>query len=1156
MATTCGSCHVGGSLPEKGLDGLRHSMRQPDMTMATFNPYNNYVEEKYDSTSGLPAHWNNPFNPAAGVADGFGIGFAMWSMPGTFDNQFTAADGSNAVIPSMFVPTANGWIQAGNPMISMGMAVEGQMAMPNVREMDCFMCHLEGFNNIINSAAVQMGYLNASPSLSSGLMNMFSQTYMPGTFEAAGAPYPGFEAFGAPVKLSGSMLSRLKAEPPTDNCRQCHIPTTMANMSDMFDKFLSSAPMEYNTSAAMGSLINGMAMPGYDLNSPFVMPGSKSPEVKFDFYSMGWKYLDGSDASGPFGLFPMALDSSWGMFDASGNPNMAVAGGNKDGMTGPLFYAGMETGDQNALKKATIPFPRADFFKRGDIWDNAEQEVHYSIGCGGCHYNTNVTNADLNQCDPGRGRTRMGGVEAGQIQLATGLPGIDTHDSVKRCQDCHITGKNIEGIAINTFGAPDPTNKHNTKGLTAMITKAIKLDASGNEIEAPGNHLDVMDCTVCHVYKKSMAVRSLDSTSGNRYPALIGFDQSKGIMGMFTDPMYSDSMDDATAIGAVTNNLMGMGFRQTSIDMYLSLVLYGGAALEAQMGMTFPEPFHSMPGLMSQDPSATLGDAARAMLKADMQEWTPIWGWWANQGKRLPGADGKPNTGAINPDWRRRLVPINFIVAQMWDDSQDGGATDANGDMGESDGSTISWDPWIARDMKTGMNFAGGPFATIPVGFGSDAYQSAYDANFNFTGAFKYVGVYGGNIMLTTPEEISAYKQHREDIKDLPGMDGKTWAATQLVFFGGNPFQVTHNIVGTKIHALGKNGCNDCHSSSSNFFTGAYDMTGSGIDASVTYDYDDSGFTGGMDMADPIANNFMFRPVVDFEVTALKDDLRTGSESYAKNGAFYDVEFDICLAADRTTEVACEDAAAVYRQTHDLGRDEFMYPELDATALAAKVAAMTTERTLADYGIGIDPVAAIATIDGKASGDTGFASVVTGASVTLAADETVQPVGNFNYYWYINDGLGVNGTTGSATYFEGASIDHVFAKKGTWTVTLKVIDEEGRATQTFQKVTVAAATSTITVGVTADGGAGNTSTITFDSLPAGTDTLYILWGDGSKEKYEAGSDITTVALDHVFSNNSQFQVSAGVYVYKLSVYAFDGGSRLMSKGLEITIDGQ
>ncbi|WP_298035985.1 PKD domain-containing protein [uncultured Desulfuromonas sp.] len=1167
MGTTCGSCHVGGSLVEKGLDGLRHSQRPvPNPTTGPFNPYSNYVLEQYV--------------PATGAAD-FEVATAAWSYPATM--------GGEAVIAPA------GW------------GPGSQMMMPNVREADCFMCHLEGYNNIVNSAATQMGYFNAAPSMGAGLMNMFTQAYMPGTFTLGGT-IPGFEAFGNIATLSGAVIANLKAEPPTANCMQCHLPNNMANFTEMFTTFLSAAPMQYNADSSQqpnGSAINGMAMPGYDLNSAFVAPNAKSPSIVLNFMTMGWEDTDGNDQSGPFGIFPMALDADWGMFDNEGNPNMAVAGGDKDGESGPLFYAGrmpeagLPMGDQNALKKATIPFPKADWFKRGDLWGDKKLEVHLNLGCGGCHYNTNSTNPDLNQCDPGRGKTRMGGVESGQVA-------IDTHNTVKRCQDCHITGTNVEGIAIGNFSAPNPTAAHRAKGLLANVTKALRTTDGTNEVEFDGNHLDVIDCTVCHIYKPTMSVRSLDSTSGNRYPAMIGYDQSKGMMGMFTDPMTSDNMSDAQAIGAVTYNMGNQGFNKdlggfTSIELMIAMTRLGvadfsskimvdptwGPRLAGMMASYFPTLFDG-DGMATYDENemaaamgligkmaanfpgmadgATDGDAARAMLKAEMKQWTPIYGWYDNHPKMV---NGQPN-----PEWRRNLIPINFIVAQMWDDAN--GDFDANGDQAELNANWmaadpdhpgenfIKWDPWIARDMKAKWNFAGGPLATIPIGFGSDpAYDSVYAPDGqSFSGDFQFVGVYGGNVMLTTPEEIDAFKTHA----------GADWVDTQLVFFGGNPFQVTHNVVATETYVLG-NDCADCHAPGKGFFSGGYDMTGSGVPATAEYDYDDSGFTFGMDLANPMTTtNMMQRPVVDFEVMAFKDDLRTGSEALRKSdGKLIDVHFDSCLEADKSTPIACEDGAAVYRLTHDLGRDQFMYPELDSSALATKIAlledvdAMKAQAGLVDDGDGgfnaIVPVAAITGVTGATfDEDTTFGlngaqlshtfkhyTATIGAELTLnATDEGA----GYSYYWQTSDvsygNFGKDDYRTTSTQVEGASATYTFNKLGTFTVTLTAVSPDGTRVRSYAKVTVVNPASTIVItpaDLTAFSSRSVTLTFNTSAFAGDADQLVIYWGDGKKDTVaiDGTDDITDVAHDYMlfagFDNDED-----GTYSYNLSVYAWDSAT--------------
>jgi len=1105
MATACGSCHIGGGLVESGRDGVRYPQRaMPDfMNDSTpYNAYDFYVQE-YWTESGQPAHYVNDQCMNSHMNSDMTLVVAGQTGTDMFGNSCTTVVPDDANPASLgFQPAMAPWkYPYANklPALFQGMLLTNTGAatdfmMPNVREMDCLFCHMEGYNNVISSVAVQMGALNAAPSMGAGLLNMFTQTYMPNMISLGPEMMVpdgsgGYVATGYyPAMLAGSVVNNIKPNPPTDNCRLCHSPKTMNNFSDMFDKFLAASPMSFEPGNPMAAF-TGLVMPAYDLNAPFLAPGSASPIVYPGPAQMGqtgsnWVYGDGTSADGPFnGMFPMALFESYRSFGL--DSTMYQMGGNNAGMTGPIYFAGGDTGDQSALKKAIVPFPRADFFKRGDLWDDASKEAHYSLQCSGCHFDTNTGDKDKNQCDPGRGFARLGGVESGAAWTAdaNGVT-IDSRNTVKRCENCHITGKNAVGKVIDTFGAPDPTRKHAEAGLTAnIVTGAYGYNSATGTIGTfTGNHLDVVDCTVCHMYKESMAVRALDCTSGNRYPTMIGFLDQYGMMAMFGAPMGDE-------------------------------------------GPQFPQ-----------------------------QHWDPLHGWWSNSATTL-------DDGSVNPDFRRKIYNMNMITAVLWDND---GAFDANGDLANGDTSGLGasgFDPWVQRDLKAGMNFADTGFAPVPIGFGQpgvDPYGTAYDQNGLFTGAWDYVGVYGGNVIFTTPEQITAYKTFRSNIataNDITDSNGnvRTWDDTKLIYFGG-PFQVTHNIVGTAKFALGKGGnCNMCHDANAGFFTGEYDMTGSGMSAAASVDQSD---------------NLMSRGLEDIEVVAAIDDLVTGAEGQNKAGATMDVEFEEegCWNSTTKTFTVLGDGTcttATHKRTKDMDRSEFLYNDVreddianGTNEYANLIAELTTNRTKADYGIDVNPVAAIATIDGKDSTIVGFGNVTTGSSVALVANEAVQTAaGNFKYYWYVNDGLGINGTTGGATYFEGTSINHVFAKKGTWTVTLKVIDEEGHVAQTYQKVNVAAATSTIGVAIGNDAGAANTSTIDITGLPATTDTLYILWGDGSKEKVDVTVGSTSISVDHVFSDNSQFEISSGVYKYKLSAYAFEGTSRLMSKGVEIVLDG-
>lgn len=1149
MAISCGGCHIGGSVVEFDRNDVRHSQR--DMSM-TYNAIDYYVDEMFDGY-GLPAHLEN-----GAEVPGFAPAPAPWAYPAQMNGGFVTAEMMDMMADGEVGGAAYG------PGWATGMegadVTAGDLMMPNVREMDCFFCHFKGFNNIISSVATQMGYLSAAPSMASGMLNMFSQTYMPNSWKANPA-IPVDPSFGTPAMLSDAFLNNLQGEPLQENCRQCHTPTTMENFSSMFDEFLAVSPMTYDPLAPGASQLNGMVMPSYDLNGQFFPSNASTPEVVMNAQG-GWEYSTGAQAgqpaTGPFGLFPMAMDSSWYL----GSP--AKVGGGVPGATGPLYYATGVADDgvsyaamleqdpakfapglsnQNTWKKSTIPFPRADFFKRGDIWDNAEQEVHYAFGCAGCHYNTNSDNPALNQCDPGRGRTRMGGVESGQklnggttsaavlengltAQNGTALPqttGVDTHDTVKSCQECHITGKNIYGNSIETFGAPNPNAKHADAGLLAMVTTARSLDAGGNEVDVTGNHMDVIDCSVCHIYKEAMTVRALDSTSGNRYPTIEGIQNNKGMMSMFTDPFTEANLSDAEALQWFESFMSGMGYT-------------GGTNIGNDTGA-----IEMMYGHMLATYGMDAVTFARSQLHMDPVEWKPIYGWHANTPKYL--GDGV----TVNPDWRRKLVPINFITAQMWDDAN--GTEDQNGDSAELRGlANIQWDPPISRDMKVGMNFAPGPFATIPVGFGSGEFQSAYDmSTFAFNGKFQFVGLYGGNIMLTTPEEISGYKAYRAGLKAMSdgagGITGinKSWADTELVFQGGNPFQVTHNVVETEKHALGKKvngayGCNQCHAPDAGFFSGAYDMTGTAVPASATYQVQDP---MGLPTLD-IASTMMYRPAIDYEVVAVATDLRTGSEAKDKaTGAVLDVEFDVLGCYDNTVTgsqtdaegntyvagfieaVGVHDPAAVdcsayddvvYKRTTDLSRSAMLYPDEahhDPAQLALDIAALESIDP-ADYGIGVIPSVdtTLAGVSGVTASDgvsTYYETNAGGTGITIDVAGTGDAAFTYNtYYQNIADG------SDAGTAAADGSI--VFPEAGTYRIVTEAVNIEGKMTKDIKYVVVAAALvgdfAAPTVSV--DGLSGDI-TVTLNlgaTAPAYTSAL-VNWADGTAQNHYVGAEALT-----------------------------------------------
>uniref|UniRef100_C6E3D8 PKD domain containing protein n=1 Tax=Geobacter sp. (strain M21) TaxID=443144 RepID=C6E3D8_GEOSM len=1058
LSQACGSCHVGGGFVEKDREGKRFSMMSPFVDGIT--PYTMTIFERYDATTGLPAHTVEP---------------APWSYP--------IWNGSTPVTADA------GWGQPMTMTLPDGSAmpvVDKQVMMPNVKEMDCLMCHFQGYNNLMSSVMAYSGAHNATPSFGAGFMNMFTQAYdfATGLLQKDG---------NGVVSLSSLGLSKMKYDPPSQNCRNCHMPSNLKDLPDMMSDFLSSAPMIYNGNFdgnKRGSF-TGLTMPAFDFNAP----------ISFDrgatAYTWDWTaayatsptlYMTmtgiGSTTPGFTGTtIPAGWPAAMGMsefnkpaFDAfsTAMPGMKqyfLGGGNRPG-TGPIYYQatladGMHQ-DQNVLKKSTVPFPRAEWFKRGDLWEPG-YDVHMTLECAGCHMNTATTKTDKydasgnlifdgkSDCDPGRGYDSAGGVEANPAFKTT----VNSQNTVKSCEACHVTGKNHDGVVVDTYGAPDPASAHKAAGLLANVTNAVRLNAAtGAEENFTGSHLDVVDCTVCHLSREQMVVRLLDCTSGNRYPNMLGFDENRGMMGMFSDPM----------------------------------------------GQQWP-------------------------VGNNLKKWDPLYTW------QKGGSDAKGSAGSWNAEWRRKIYAVNLITAAIWNNVD--ANVDANGDGVPGRAPSIhpgtpevspstNYDPWISRDMKAGINYGPSGFAPIPVGFGdNDAlkgpfavnFQSAYNADGSFTGALKYVGVYGGNAMFSTPQEISGYKSWRNSIK--AGVDNKDWTGTQLALVAG-PYKLTHGIRATEKFVLGKKtetgfGCADCHAPAATakvaFFDGTINMVGTAVNTHK---------------AIQAGKGFMEASAELMEIVGAKEDIDTATEVATKAGGAVEVKFE--ELGDWDGAAFSVNPAGEYKRVTEMDRNEALYPavsgvsftDINGNSYADRDAwrGYLTGITPAQAGIGVAPVASIVStvtdLDPAAAGT----QVAANAAVTLTAG-VAQTGGVVSYSWSSSDGTVIPA---------GKESSVTFTTTGSKTVTLSVTDEEGNKAFATLNLQVVAVPAEMISWNDAAGSLGGVMTVA--GMPTPNDKVKIVWGDG-KYQYVTLANAASISRAHVYLTAGNKLVQ--VYIYKAGV---------------------
>ncbi|NDY41421.1 PKD domain-containing protein [Dissulfurirhabdus thermomarina] len=216
---------------------------------------------------------------------------------------------------------------------------------------------------------------------------------------------------------------------------------------------------------------------------------------------------------------------------------------------------------------------------------------------------------------------------------------------------------------------------------------------------------------------------------------------------------------------------------------------------------------------------------------------------------------------------------------------------------------------------------------------------------------------------------------------------------------------------------------------------------------------------------------------------------------------------------------------------------------VNGTAFAGRadwVAYLDRQNDPAAVGIGIDPVAVIASINGIVPDANGTPiEVEVGQPVTLAADTTVNTAGTFTYSWISSDAAG--------EVLPGATVSKTFSTVGTWLVTLKVTDEEGKLSQVSQKVSAVAPAPAADISYV--GTASGVQTIRFANLPAHT-MLYIFWGDGLKSRvYDTTSPKD---VDHDFRLYAKYD-KGDHYEFKVTAYVYDGSTRVDVKQAVISI---
>ncbi len=440
--------------------------------------------------------------------------------------------------------------------------------------------------------------------------------------------------------------------------------------------------------------------------------------------------------------------------------------------------------------------------------------------------------------------------------------------------------------------------------------------------------------------------------------------------------------------------------------------------------------------------------------------------------------DGQPN-----PEWRRQIFPFNYLTSSYWDNT---GTADANGDgflTGDSNGGqTVIGDPFFQREIKSRFAFDYVNAANDRVASGLLGVTTLDERT-----EWAMAGT-DGNVLFTQPAEIDAFQAVMSTVNS--GYDSRLTLESR-------PFLLAHNVMpirsgvglsGGASYALGAPdrdalgqvvayGCNDCHGGGGGVFNGTLSMLGNGkrisdgVEEPLTISWNDAG---------------------DVQATALAWD---------HQGNPFTVDF------------------SSGNQTRDPERREFLaYDAGRVTALNAV--------TPAAFGLGVDPVAAIATINGIAA-TVPQIDLEVGTTAELVAS-AAGSAGSFQYRWNINDEPGT---------LTGQTVSKTFSHNGLWNVMLTVIDEEGRLTQDVQQVNVTNPNPATSVQVSTTAGSPGV-TLSLSNLPTHTQIKFY-FGDGTRQ-YISDSGAAYVMsrnyrLRDTYLKDTDANGTLDSYVYKTSI---------------------
>ena len=791
---------------------------------------------------------------------------------------------------------------------------------------------------------------------------------------------------------------------------------------------------------------------------------------------------------------------------------------------------------------------QVDWKKRGEMWtandangNKLQTEVHAVIGCLGCHERMDKSaatigtdglvgtpgNTKLGLCDPAKGSASPFEALWNQVD----------GQQFKDCKGCHEV---TTTPAYATYGAPDSRAAHTRAGLDAKVA----FNAAGTNV----SHIDLIDCTACHVKKSGF--------TGGAFVDGTGADE-EGRLAVHDTEYVAKDMANGTGLNWLGGKLYSANFLTSFFWRDMNGLKTANGGLDAnndgrEAGMdpllqTHVSNINHIAGLEALSADGII-DAAE--MTAQQTALT------ANLGAQL----------GVTVDGNNFLPKLSFLLVPFKTSHNIAGADKAWGAKGckechSAPNTTVTAaDP----DNKSGADYVAGGF-----------YNGAYPINGNMSGNFTF-----NSNQVTTYTKVNGLVDITDSHPNVVTKDGTRAVPVKLLSKFDTPYvqtatpnQYLKDIDRSEViyedtfqtrnlawadAATGIQGgaiavaCNSASPFYCEDVAAIFAAKKKGSTSTI-------GWTMKVEILGEDGSTVTTRTkqVMDDKITSVDGIIAALGTAFTSNPDF------TVAAVDSTTGVAAE-APAVNNSLKlvPLGTRKIRISnqsDVGPFGLKGKLwinapivrggatyngradfVAHLNTITRADAGVGVAPSAGF-TLNGASASDS-LITLTKGVEATLAVS---SPTTYTQYTFDTNAGAAV--TAGKVT----------FTKPGLWRITLTAVNPDGQVITKMQRVNVVEP-SLMTVGsVSTALVAGKLiTTVPVDITAPDYDTVKISWGDGSKSTTVANAPGTPLPdQTHQYLRFAKFQYTQGVpgYRYTTTVQLFKGGVYKGAKSFKVFV---